>query len=170
MAIRTIRKDEDPILRKKSREVDKINHRILTLLDDMAETMHQAEGVGLAAPQVGVLKRVIVLDVGEGLIEMINPEIVEKEGEQCGPEGCLSIPEQSGTVIRPRKVKVKALNRHSQEFEMEAENLLARAICHEIDHLNGVLFTDITLSEEEAKAYEMTINESENDRGEKISD
>ncbi|RQD70335.1 MAG: peptide deformylase [Tindallia sp. MSAO_Bac2] len=170
MAIRTIRKDEDPILRKKSREVDKINHRILTLLDDMAETMHQAEGVGLAAPQVGVLKRVIVLDIGEGLIEMINPEIVEKEGEQCGPEGCLSIPEQSGTVIRPRMVKVKALNRHSQEFEMEAENLLARAICHEIDHLNGILFTDIMLSEEEAEAYEMTINESENDRGEKVSD
>jgi len=154
MAIRTIRTDEDPILRKTSRAVEIINDRILTLLDDMAETMHEAEGVGLAAPQVGVLKRIIVLDVGEGLIEMINPEILEIAGEQCGPEGCLSVPEQSGTVIRPQRVKVKALNRHHEAFELEAEDLLARAICHEIDHLNGILFTDLMLSEEEAEAYE----------------
>ncbi len=154
MAIRTIRTDEDPILRKTSRVVEVINDRILTLLDDMAETMHEAEGVGLAAPQVGVLKRIIVLDVGEGLIEMINPEILEIAGEQCGPEGCLSVPEQSGTVIRPQRVKVKALNRHHEAFELEAEDLLARAICHEIDHLNGILFTDLMLSEEEAEAYE----------------
>ncbi|SDY92686.1 peptide deformylase [Tindallia californiensis] len=167
MAIRTIRTDKDPILRKQSREVDEINDRILTLLDDMDETMRQAEGVGLAAPQIGVLKRVIVIDIGEGLIEMINPVIIEKDGEQCGPEGCLSIPEQSGIVIRPHRVKVRALNRYNEEYEMEAEDFLARAICHEIDHLNGVLFTDIMLSEEEAESYERVISESNSNEGKK---
>ena len=161
MAIRNIRTDEDPILRKTSRIVENINERILTLLDDMAESMYEAEGVGLAAPQVGVLKRIIVLDVGEGLIEMINPEIVEIAGQQCGLEGCLSVPEQSGTVIRPQKVKVKALNRYYEPFELEAEDLLARAVCHEIDHLNGILFTDLMLSEEEAEAYEKAFADEE---------
>ncbi len=162
MAIRVIRTDEDPILRKQSRVVKDINQRILILLDDMKETMSDADGVGLAAPQVGVLKRVIITDVGEGVVEYINPEIIETDGENCGIEGCLSIPEKSGKVIRPEKLKVKALNREGLEFEMSAEGLLARAICHEIDHLNGILFTDIMLPEEddseedENEPYSMT--------------
>lgn len=149
VAIRVIRTDEDPILRKKSRAVIEVNERIITLLDDMKETMLSADGVGLAAPQVGVLKRVIITDVGEGVVEYINPEIIETQGEICAIEGCLSIPEMSGKVIRPEKLKVKALNREGIEFEMSAEGLLARAICHEVDHLNGVLFTDIMLPEED---------------------
>lgn len=161
MAIRNIRTDEDSILRKTSRTVEKINDRILTLLDDMAETMYEAEGVGLAAPQVGVLKRIIVLDIGEGLVEMINPEIIKIEGEQFGSEGCLSVPEQSGIVIRPKKIIVKALNRYQEIVELEAEDLMARVFCHEIDHLNGVLFTDIMLSEEEAETYKKTFMEED---------
>lgn len=149
MAIRMIRTDDDPILRKKSRAVEEINARIITLLDDMQETMKEAEGVGLAAPQVGVLKRVIITDVGEGSIEYINPEIIERQGEVCAVEGCLSLPEQSGKVIRPEKVRVKALDRNGLPFELMAEGLLARAVCHEVDHLNGVLFTDIMLPDEE---------------------
>ncbi|MBM7685506.1 peptide deformylase [Defluviitalea raffinosedens] len=142
MALRQIRKDGDEILRKKSKEVKEITPSILTLLDDMAETMYHAEGVGLAAPQVGVLKRIVVIDVGDGIIELINPEIIEEEGEQIGAEGCLSIPGLSGEVKRPQRVKVKALNRHGEEIILEGEGLLAVAFCHEIDHLNGVLFTD----------------------------
>lgn len=148
MAIRIIRTDDDPILRKISREVTDINRRVLILLDDMIETMAAADGVGLAAPQVGVLKRVIITDVGEGVIEYINPVILETEGEQCGIEGCLSLPDQSGKVMRPEKLTVNAQNREGEVFEMKAEGLLARAICHEVDHLNGVLFTDIMLPEE----------------------
>ncbi len=142
MAIRNIIKDGDPILRKKSRQVEKINERILTLLDDMAETMYEAEGVGLAAPQIGVLRRVVVIDIGEGLIELINPEIIAAEGENVEPEGCLSIPGVTGNVRRPKWVKVKALNRSGEEIEIEGRDLLARALCHEIDHLEGILFTD----------------------------
>ncbi|SNR90864.1 peptide deformylase [Anaerovirgula multivorans] len=142
MAIRIIRQDDDPILRKICRSVDKIDRRIEILLEDMAETMYSAEGVGLAAPQIGILKRVIVIDIGEGLIEMINPEIIEEQGEQCDIEGCLSLPGQSGDVIRPKKVKVKGLNRKGKEIIVEGTELLARALCHEIDHLNGILFTD----------------------------
>lgn len=142
MAIRNIIKDGDPILRKKSRQVEKINERILTLLDDMAETMYEAEGVGLAAPQIGVLRRVVVIDIGEGLIELINPEIIAAEGENVEPEGCLSIPGVTGNVRRPEWVKVKALNRSGEEIEIEGRDLLARALCHEIDHLEGILFTD----------------------------
>jgi peptide deformylase len=149
MAIRIIRTDDDPTLRKISREVTDINRRVRILLDDMIETMTAAEGVGLAAPQVGVLKRVIITDVGEGVIEYINPVILETEGEQCGIEGCLSLPEQSGQVIRPEKLTVSAQNREGDFFELQAEGLLARAICHEVDHLNGVLFTDIMLPEED---------------------
>ena len=148
MAIRIIRTDDDPILRKISREVTDINRRVLILLDDMIETMAAADGVGLAAPQVGVLKRVIITDVGEGVIEYINPVILETEGEQCSIEGCLSLPDQSGKVMRPEKLTVNAQNREGDVFEMKAEGLLARAICHEVDHLNGVLFTDIMLPEE----------------------
>lgn len=129
-------------LRKKSREVEKIDDRITTLLDDMAETMYEANGVGLAAPQVGVLKRVVVIDVGEGLIELINPVITYKKGEQIGAEGCLSVPGKAGTVARPEKVKVRAKNRNGEEINIDAEGLLAVALCHEIDHLSGTLFID----------------------------
>ncbi|MDW7670857.1 MAG: peptide deformylase [Bacillota bacterium] len=149
MAIRIIRTDDDPILRKKSRDVTDINRRVHILLDDMIETMAAADGVGLAAPQVGVLKRVIITDVGEGVIEYINPVILETEGEQCGIEGCLSLPDQSGKVMRPEKLTVSAQNREGDVFELNAEGLLARAICHEVDHLNGILFTDIMLPEED---------------------
>ncbi|HHY90543.1 MAG TPA: peptide deformylase [Clostridiales bacterium] len=142
MAIRNIIKDGDPILRKKSRRVEKIDERILTLLDDMAETMYEAEGVGLAAPQIGVLRRVVVIDIGEGIIELINPEIIDAKGEIVEPEGCLSIPGVTGNVKRPEWVKVKALNRFGEEIEIEGRDLLARALCHEIDHLEGILFTD----------------------------
>ena len=129
-------------LRKKSREVTEINDRIFTLLDDMAETMYHAAGVGLAAPQVGVLKRVVVIDIGEGLIELINPVIVYKKGEQINAEGCLSVPGKSGTVARPEKVIVRALNRNGEEFEVRGEDLLAIALCHEIDHLDGTVYVD----------------------------
>ncbi len=142
MAIRIIRKDEDPILRKKAKIVEKIDDRVLTLLDDMRETMYDADGVGLAAPQVGVLKRVILVDVGEGLVELINPEIIETCGEEIDEEGCLSLPGVNGEVARPEAVTVKGLNRKGEEIRIEAKNLFARALCHEIDHLNGVLFTD----------------------------
>ncbi|RHW60653.1 peptide deformylase, partial [Clostridium botulinum] len=140
MAIRNIRKYGDELLRKKSRKIEKIDDRILTLLEDMVETMYNAEGVGLAAPQVGILKRAVVIDVGEGLIKLINPEIIETEGNQKDVEGCLSVPGEQGEVERPYKVKVKALNEKGEEIVLEGEDLLARAFCHEIDHLDGVLF------------------------------
>lgn len=142
MAIREIRTDGDSILRKKSREVTNIDDRILTLLDDMAQTMYEGDGVGLAAPQVGILKRIIVIDDGNGLIECINPEITYMEGEQIDYEGCLSIPQFRGKVKRPKVVKMKALNRHGEQVEYEAKDFLARIICHEVDHLEGVLFKD----------------------------
>jgi peptide deformylase len=142
MAVRTIRKDGDEVLRKMSRKVEAVDNRILTLLDDMKDTMYHADGVGLAAPQVGILKRITVIDVGEGLINLINPEIIATEGEYVDEEGCLSIPGEQGKVLRPEKVKVKALNEKGEEFVLEGEGLLARAICHELDHLDGVLFTD----------------------------
>ena len=142
MAIRIIRKDDDPILRKISRRVDEINEKLHILLDDMVETMNDADGVGLAAPQIGILKQVVVIDIGDGLIELINPEIIEVEGIQNGVEGCLSLPGISGDVERPMKVKVKALDRNGKEFQLVGTELLARAICHEVDHLNGILFTD----------------------------
>lgn len=142
MAVREIRKDGDEILRKVSRKVEAIDDRILTLLDDMKDTMYKAEGVGLAAPQVGVLRRVVVIDVGEGLIELINPVIVYQSGEQCEEEGCLSVPGIRGQVKRPEKVIVRAMDRNGKTFEMEGTGLLAIAFSHEIDHLNGVLFTD----------------------------
>ncbi|SHJ04359.1 peptide deformylase [Lutispora thermophila] len=146
MAIRAIRKDSDEILRKVSKKVEKIDDRILTLLDDMAETMRAADGVGLAAPQVGILRRVVVIDIGEGLIELINPVIVYESGEQQREEGCLSIPGKSGIVKRPKKVIVRALNRKGETFEITGEDLLAVALCHEIDHLNGILFIDKAIS------------------------
>ena len=143
MALRNITKyKKDDILRKKSRNVDKINEIILQLLDDMAETMYKENGAGLAAPQVGILKRVIVVDIGDGLIKLINPEIVEQEGEEQGEEGCLSVPDIIGEVKRPYKVKVKGLNELGEEIEIKATGFLARAFCHEIDHLDGILFID----------------------------
>ncbi|MBE3554133.1 MAG: peptide deformylase [Thermicanus sp.] len=144
MAIRVIVKHPDPILREKSVEVKKITPHIHKLLDDMADTMYDANGVGLAAPQVGVNKRIIIVDGGNGLIEMINPVILSLEGEQIGPEGCLSIPGLTGEVKRAMKCKVRALNRHGEEFEIEGEGLIARAFQHEVDHLDGVLFIDLT--------------------------
>ncbi|ADK14324.1 MULTISPECIES: peptide deformylase [Clostridium] len=142
MALRTVRKYGDSILRKKSRKVEEINERIHVLLDDMEETLYEEDGVGLAAPQVGVLKRVIVIDVGEGILKLVNPEITYSEGKAVDIEGCLSIPGSEGEVERPKKVKVKALNEKGEEIVIEGEDLLARALCHEIDHLNGILFID----------------------------
>ena len=129
-------------LRCPSRPVTEITPRILTLLDDMAETMYDADGCGLAAPQVGVLRRVVVLDVGDGLVELINPKVIATEGEQCESEGCLSVPGEWGITRRPAKVTVRAQDRHGNWFEMTGEGLLARCFCHEIDHLDGKLFID----------------------------
>ena len=137
MALRQIVKIGEPVLRKKSKVVKEINDRIIELLDDMADTMYEADGVGLAAPQVGILKRVVVIDIGDGLIELINPEIIETEGEYLDNEGCLSVPGECGDVLRPYRVKVRAQNRFG-----ESEELLARAFCHEIDHLDGILYVD----------------------------
>lgn len=142
MAKRTIMETDNPRLRKQSRIVKKIDKHITDLLDDMAETMYAACGVGLAAPQVGALRRIVVIDIGDGLIELINPEIIEEEGQQRVEEACLSVPDVDGIVIRPEKVKVRALNREGEVKEYEGEGLLARAFCHEIDHLDGVLFID----------------------------
>jgi len=143
MALRNIMNYQtDDILRKKARAVEKVDGRILTLLEDMAETMYDANGAGLAAPQVGVLRRVIVIDDGTGLIKLINPVIVKAIGEQQEMEGCLSIPGIYGLVKRSEKVIVRALNEHGQSVELEGSGLLAQAFCHEIDHLNGILFID----------------------------
>jgi len=144
MAILNILKEGEPTLAKTSRPVDVITERTLTLLDDMAETMRRANGVGLAAPQVGVLRRIVVCEVVPGeLIELINPEIIETSGSQTGPEGCLSVPGKQGTVTRPLNVKVRALDRTGKVREYEGEGLLARCFCHEIDHLDGKLYTAI---------------------------
>ena len=142
MAIRQIVQIGDPVLRKKSKVVEKIDEKIIQLLDDMADTMYHADGVGLAAPQVGILKRVVVIDIGDGLLELINPEIIETSGEQLDDEGCLSVAGEAGAVRRPYRVKVRAYDRNGNLFEIEGEELLARAFCHEIDHLEGVLFVD----------------------------
>ncbi len=142
MAYRQIRIDGDEVLRKKSRPVEKIDDRILTLIEDMVDTMYKADGVGLAAPQIGVLKRIVTIDVGDGLIEMINPVILEQSGEQDGPEGCLSMPGTTGEVKRPMYVKAKYTNTSGETVIVEAEGLLARCICHELDHLDGVLYKD----------------------------
>ncbi|QSZ26674.1 peptide deformylase [Aceticella autotrophica] len=145
MALRYVRTIGDPVLRKKAKKVDKIDSHIITIIDDMAETMYNADGVGLAANQIGILRRIVVIDVGEGLLELINPELIYEEGEQIGIEGCLSVPNTTGEVKRPKKVKVKYLDREGNIKEIEGEDLLARAFTHEIDHLNGVLFVDKAL-------------------------
>lgn len=145
MAIRNIREMGDPVLNKECKVVKEMNERTQVLIDDMLETMYEANGVGLAAPQVGILKRIVVIDVspeGEEPIILINPEIIEESGEQTGYEGCLSVPGKSGVVTRPNVVKVKALNEDMEEVVYEGEGLLARAFCHEIDHLNGHLYVE----------------------------
>ena len=142
MAIRTIRTEKDEILYKKSREIKEITPRIRELVDDMFETMYHADGVGLAAVQVGILKRIFVIDIGEGKYVFINPVIVSKEGEQIDVEGCLSFPNIRGNVSRPEKIIVKAYDLNFSEFELEASGLFARAICHEYDHLEGKVFVD----------------------------
>lgn len=140
MAIRNIVLEGDEVLTKKSKEVVKFDERLWCLLEDMAETLHKSEGVGLAAPQIGVLRRVVVIDVGEGIIELINPKIIMFSGEQNGAEGCLSCPNEYGLVSRPLHVTVKAQDRTGKTFEISGSELLARAFCHEIDHLDGILF------------------------------
>lgn len=143
MAIRTIVKVGDPVLRKKSKSVQVFDQRLHTLLDDMLETMRKADGVGLAAPQVGILKRIVVIELGDLILELVNPKILFVDGEQTGTEGCLSVPMQQGEVTRPMHVKVAYQDRFGEEYEVEGEELLARALCHEIDHLDGKLYIDI---------------------------
>lgn len=140
MAIRNVVKEGDEVLKKVCRPVVDFNPRLHTLLDDMAETMYATNGVGLAAPQVGILRRVVVIDVGEGLMELINPVIIETDGEQEAVEGCLSCPGEYGITSRPYYVKVKAFDRDGNEFTVDGEDLLARAFCHELDHLDGILY------------------------------
>ena len=147
MALRQIRTVGDPCLTKVCKEVEEVNERTLTLIDDMLDTMYEAEGVGLAAPQGGVLKRIGVIDVGEGPIVMINPEILETSGSQTGSEGCLSVPGKAGTVTRPDYVKAKAYDEEMNEYVIEGEELLARAICHELAHLDGHLYTELVEGE-----------------------
>ena len=147
MAIRKILKIGDETLRKHARPVAEVDRRTKQLLDDMAETMYAADGAGLAAPQVGILRRVVVIDVGEGLLELVNPEILSAEGEQRQMEGCLSVPGNRGVVARPAKVTVRALNRRGKPIEIVGEGFLATALCHEIDHLDGVLYVDKIIEE-----------------------
>ena len=157
MALRTIRIQGDPVLTKKCREITEMTPKIKELIDDMLDTMYEANGVGLAGPQVGVLKRIVVIDIGEGPVVMINPVILEKSGEQTGDEGCLSLPGKAGTVTRPNYVKARAFDENMEEYEIEGTELMARAMCHEIDHLDGHLYVekvegqlhDVTYEEEE---------------------
>ncbi len=147
MALRTIREEGDAVLNKVCKEVTEMTPRLSVLIEDMLDTMYEAEGVGLAAPQVGILKRLVVIDVGEGPIVLINPRIVETSGEQRGYEGCLSVPGKNGIVTRPNYVKVVALDQNMESYEVEGTELLARALCHEIDHLDGHLYTELVEGE-----------------------
>lgn len=142
MAVYQVITNPDPVLRQKAIPVERINAGVLRVLDNMKDTLYAADGIGLAAPQIGISKRMIVVDLGDNLLELINPEIVDQEGEQNGTEGCLSVPGVIGWVDRAQKVTVRFLNRKGQEQEMETEDLLARCLQHEIDHLNGILFID----------------------------
>lgn len=142
MAIRQIVKEGDSVLNKKCRPVEKFDDRLAMLIDDMIETLHLANGVGLAAPQVGILRRVVIIDVGEGVIELVNPKIIAYSGEQESLEGCLSCPGEWGITRRPDYVKVKAQDRNGNEFTIEGRELLAKAFCHEIDHLDGILYKE----------------------------
>ena len=145
MAIREIRKYDDPALYKVCRPVEKFDERLGELLDDMAETMYQANGVGLAAPQVGILSRVVVIDVGDGIIELVNPRILRTAGSETTSEGCLSFPGEYGLVERPTEVEIEAEDRHGKTFRMTGHDLLARAFCHETDHLDGKVFKTIAI-------------------------
>ncbi|MBD8915793.1 MAG: peptide deformylase [Lachnospiraceae bacterium] len=142
MAIRQIRVQGDEVLEKVCRPVKEITPRIATLIEDMIDTMYEYDGVGLAAPQVGILRRIAVIDIGEGPIVLVNPEVIETSGEQTGEEGCLSLPGKSGQVTRPNYAKVRAFNENMEEYEVEGEELLARALLHEIDHLDGHMYTE----------------------------
>lgn len=153
MAIRKIRTDEDEVLRKKSKEVKNFDKDLEILLDDMADTMYEAHGVGLAAPQIGKLKRIFVVDIGEGIIEFINPEVIETKGEQFGEEGCLSVPNKYGNVRRPNYARLRAQDRTGQFFEVEGTELMARAMLHEFDHLEGRLYVDLV----EGELVEVTV-------------
>ena len=154
MAIREVREIGDEILGKQCKEVKKMTIRTKILIGDMLDTMYEKMGVGLAAPQVGILKQIVVIDVGEGPIVLINPEIIETSGEQTGEEGCLSVPGKWGIVTRPNYVKVRALNEEMEEFEIEGEGLLARAFCHEIDHLDGHMYTELVEGELHQVSYD----------------
>ena len=157
MGLRKILTDKDPALHKVCRPVEKFDGRLHKLLDDMAETLEQANGVGLAAPQVGILRRVVLVDNGEKVLELINPTLLETSGEQVGAEGCLSVPGKYGLVKRPNYAKVRAQDRYGNWYEAEGEELIARCFCHELDHLDGILYTEIMerfLTDEELKADE----------------
>lgn len=154
MAIREIRVIGDEVLNKKCKEVKTMTKRTQILINDMLETMYKDMGVGLAASQVGILKRIVVIDVGEGPIILINPEIIETAGSQTGEEGCLSVPGKSGIVTRPEYAKVRALNENMEEFEVEGHGLLARALCHELDHLEGKLYVDLVEGELHGAEFE----------------
>lgn len=163
MALRTIRTIGDDILTKKCKEVKDMTPRMQTLVDDMFETMYETGGVGLAAPQVGVLRRIVVIDVDDHPITLVNPVITETSGEQTGSEGCLSVPGKAGEVTRPMKVTVKAFDREMNEFTLEGEELLARAICHELDHLEGKLYVDLVEGDLYDVAAEPEEDEEENE-------
>ena len=158
MSIRTILTGEDePVLHKACHPVTNFDQKLADLLDDMRETLTKAGGVGLAAPQVGILRRVVIVDTGEEILELVNPELVETSGEQCGAEGCLSVPGKYGLVKRPNYAKVRAQDRNGNWFEAEGEELIARCFCHELDHLDGILYTEVMerfLTEEELEAQE----------------
>lgn len=147
MAIRTIREIGDPVLNKISKEVKEITPRVQDLIDDMFETMYEANGVGLAAPQVGILRRVAVIDIGDGPIVLVNPQILEEEGEQTGDEACLSLPGKAGEVKRPNRVVVQAYDASMTQYKIEGEELLARALCHEIEHLDGHMYMEHVIGE-----------------------
>lgn len=152
MGLRKILTDKDPALHKVCRPVEKFDGRLHKLLDDMAETLEQANGVGLAAPQIGILRRVVLVDTGEEVLELINPTLLETSGEQIGAEGCLSVPGKYGLVKRPNYAKVRAQDRHGNWYEAEGEELIARCFCHELDHLDGIVYTEVMeryLTEEE---------------------
>ena len=155
MGIRKILTDKDPALHKVCKPVEKFDWRLHKLLEDMKETLAQANGVGLAAPQVGILRRVVVVDTGEEILELVNPELLETDGEQEGAEGCLSVPGKYGLVKRPYYAKVRAQDRDGEWFEAEGEELIARCFCHELDHLDGIVYTEVMerfLTEEELNA------------------
>ena len=155
MALRQIRIQGDAILEKKCREITEMTPRIKELIEDMLDTMYDANGVGLAGPQVGVLKRIAVIDIGEGPVVLINPLIEQADGEQTGDEGCLSLPGKAGQVTRPNHVVVRALNENMEEYIIEGEELMARALCHEIDHLDGHMYTELV----EGQVHDVTYEE-----------